>query len=347
MIRFSRGLPLLLLFLVLLADPVGAQEVRRLPGGAVSLHNLAGEARLVAGQGDEVVVRLTRGGADGARPEIRVWEEDGRSVLAVVYPGDSIVYPGMGRGSRTTVRVTGDGLLGRDGRDRVTVGGSGRGLEAWVDLQVEVPAGTDVSLHLAAGEARVEGVDARLRIDTGSGDVRARDVAGSLDVDTGSGSVEVMGSAGDVRVDTGSGSVRLEGVRGREVVVDTGSGDVVGRGIQADGVEVDTGSGSIELLDVAAPDVVLDTGSGAVELRLLEDVDRLVVDTGSGSVAVEGPRELGGELELETGSGGIEVDFPVQLRTARRDEVVGTLGDGRGRIVIDTGSGGIVLRPHH
>jgi hypothetical protein len=337
-------LPLVLLLLVAV-DPASAQEVRRLPGGAVSLHNLAGEARLVAGRGDEVVVRLTRGGADGARPEIRVSEEAGRSVLAVVYPDDTIVYPGMGRGSRTTVRVTGEGLLGRDGRDRVTVRGSGRGLEAWVDLQVEVPAGTDVSLYLATGEARVDGVDARLRIDTGSGDVRARDVAGSLDVDTGSGSVEVLGSRGDVRVDTGSGSVRLGDVRGREVRVDTGSGSVVGTGLRADEVEVDTGSGSIELDDVAAPDVVLDTGSGSVQLRLLEDVDRLLVDTGSGSVTVEGPRDLGAELELETGSGGIEVDFPVQLRTARRDEVVGTLGDGRGRIVIDSGSGGIVLRP--
>jgi len=38
------------------------------------------------------------------------------------------------------------------------------------------------------------------------------------------------------------------------------------------------------------------------------------------------------------------VDFPVQVRSASRDHMEGTLGDGQGDIVIDTGSGSIRLR---
>jgi DUF4097 and DUF4098 domain-containing protein YvlB len=89
--------------------------------------------------------------------------------------------------------------------------------------------------------------------------------------------------------------------------------------------------------------VVLDTGSGGVDLVLLTDVERLDVDTGSGSVTIHAPESLGGEVDIETGSGGIDLDFAVEVRRVRRDHVTGTLGDGRGRIRIDTGSGTVRL----
>jgi len=113
--------------------------------------------------------------------------------------------------------------------------------------------------------------------------------------------------------------------------------------LTADRLRVDTGSGSIELDEVSAPRIVLDTGSGSVELMLLVDVEVLDVDTGSGSVTIHAPEDLGAEVDIQTGSGGIDLDFPVRVRSMRRDEVSGTLGDGRGRIRIDTGSGGVRL----
>lgn len=325
------------------APSVGAgQEVHRLSGRDVAVYNLAGHARLVPGQGPDVVVRVTRGGADAGRLEVQIGEVRGRETLRVIYPDDAVIYPEMGRGSNSTVRVDDSGIFGNGG-ERVSVRGSGRGLEAWADMVVEVPAGTELAFHLAAGDTEVEGVDALLTVDTGSGAVRARDVSGSLEVDTGSGEVDVLRATGPVRVDTGSGSVRVREIRGDALRVDTGSGSVVGSGIEADEVSVDTGSGSIELDDVTATDVILDTGSGSVEISLTRDVRRLDVDTGSGSVTIRAPESLGAEVEIETGSGGIDVELPVEIRTVRRDLLVGTIGDGRGQIRIDTGSGGVRL----
>ena len=106
---------------------------------------------------------------------------------------------------------------------------------------------------------------------------------------------------------------------------------------------VDTGSGGIELETVSATDVVLDTGSGSIDIELLTDIDRLDADTGSGSITVRAPAGLGATVDIETGSGGIDLDFPVEVRTIRRDEVRGTIGDGRGEINIDTGSGSVKL----
>jgi len=332
--------------LVVGATASEAQEDFRLSGSEVAVYNLAGHVELVRGSGSDVVVHVTRGGDDASRLEIEVGEVRGRQALRVIYPGDEVVYPEMGRGSNTQTRVRSDGTFsdGGEGRgEQVSIRGSGGGVEAWADIVVEVPAGKTFSVYLAVGESEARGLDGDITIDTGSGAITAEDMAGVLEIDTGSGAVRVVGMDGELGVDTGSGSVYIEDVAGSSVVVDTGSGKVEGSGIRASRIEVDTGSGSIELDGVTSPELILDSGSGSVDVELLADVETLDVDTGSGSVTIRAPSSLGGELELDTGSGGIDVEFAVEVTRARRDHMTGRLGDGRGTIRIDTGSGSIRL----
>ena len=331
---------------VLVAVPIGAQEVERISGRSVAVYNLAGEVEVVRGSGSDVVVRIDRGGADASELRIETGDIRGVATLRVVYPDDRIIYPEMGRGSNTSVNVRSDGTFSDGGRgrdDRVEIRGRGAGMEAWADLIIEVPAGSDLSVYLATGAVEARGVEGDLSIDTGSGPVTATDISGALDVDTGSGSISVRGVAGSLRVDTGSGRVSVSDVRGEIVSIDTGSGGVTGSSLDAAMVSVDTGSGSIELERVASPEILLDTGSGSIDIELLSDVDQLAIDTGSGSITVRAPEGLGATVDLETGSGGIDLDFPVEVRTVRRDELRGTIGDGRGEINIDTGSGTIRL----
>ena len=342
--RMSKAGWLLLGTVILGTAPGVAQEVHRLAGAEVAIHNLAGKARIVAGSGSDVVVRITRGGGDASSLRVETGTVGGEATLRVVYPQGTVIYPEMGRSSRTNVRVQGDGTLSTGGRgDMVEIRGSGRGTEAWADLVVEVPQGKRVALTVGVGDVGAQGVAADLRLRTGSGSVDATDVRGDVEVDTGSGSVTVAGARGGVRVDTGSGSVTLRDVEGPALEVDTGSGNVRASGVRVRAVVVDTGSGSVRLDGVAAPDVRVDTGSGSVEITLLQDADNLRVDTGSGSVTVYAPADLGGHVELDTGSGSLDVDFPMQMTTARRTRLVGTVGDGRGTIRIDTGSGSIKL----
>jgi DUF4097 and DUF4098 domain-containing protein YvlB len=69
----------------------------------------------------------------------------------------------------------------------------------------------------------------------------------------------------------------------------------------------------------------------------------LNVETGSGDVAIKAPPTLSAELEIETSNGDIESDFPMQLTERSPDHLTGRIGDGRGKIAIETGSGGIRL----
>ena len=80
-------------------------------------------------------------------------------------------------------------------------------------------------------------------------------------------------------------------------------------------------------------------------LRLLKNVLLDPQDTGSGGVTVRVPRSLGAEVEIDTGSGGINVDVPFDYRRKDRSYVRGTIGDGEGRIYIDTGSGSVRIHP--
>jgi len=330
------------LLLAAVPRPGAAQESYPLAGARVALYNLAGRVDVVRGTGPEVVVRVTRGGPDAGQLEVETGEIGGRQTLRVIYPGERVVYSERSGRFQTQVRVRSDGTFG-EGGERVSVRSSGSGIEAWADLRVEVPDGRGLEVNLAAGETSASGVSGDLVLDAGTGAVTVSGHRGALDVDTGSGRIDVRDVEGEVRVDTGSGSVDITNVRGPRIRVDTGSGSVDGSLITTDVLGVDTGSGRITLRQVTAPDVSVDTGSGSIEIDLTVDVETLDVDSGSGSVTLRVPADLGAELEVETGSGGIDVDFPVELRVMRRNELLARIGDGRGRIRIDTGSGEVRL----
>lgn len=339
--------------LFLAGAEVGAQaSTHELRGSRVAIYNIAGVVQVEAGTGSAVQVEVTRRGRDAGQLRVESGSLRQRETLRVIYPGDRIVYRGpessrWGR-MRTSLRVADDGTFdgGWDGSrgDRVEVRSDGEGLEASADLRVRVPRGTSLELHLAVGEATVSNMEGDLLIDVHAARVTTNGTRGRLDLDTGSGEVSVTNAEGEVTLDTGSGSVTLEGIRGPSLVLDTGSGRVSGDRVEVRELRLDTGSGRVALRGVQAPDVFLDTGSGSVEIDLAADVDRLSVDSGSGGVTIGVPSTLGAELSIETGSGGIDVDVPVTMRRAGRRSFEGQLGDGRGRMGIETGSGGVRIR---
>jgi hypothetical protein len=338
-----------------LAAQQPAAERRALAGSDVAIYNLAGVARLERGTGADVVVELTRAGRDAGKLSIATGPLRGRETLRVMYPDDEIVYGELGRGSSTTLRVRDDGTFGdRDGehRDRhwfedgrqVRIRGSGGGLEAHADLRVAIPAGKRVAMYLGVGQALVSNVDGDLRVDVSSANVTADHVKGSLLIDTGSGDVRVSDVTGDVSLDTGSGNVTLGGAQGSRVHLDTGSGNVTVERVTADVLSIDTGSGDVTTSVVRADDINIDTGSGNVRLDLVADLRSLYVDTGSGDVTITVPADLGAAVDIETGSGDIDLQN-VTVRTTRleKDHLTGEIGDGKGRMKIETGSGGVRL----
>ena len=327
-------------------------ETVSLTGAKIGIWNLAGQVSLVpADAGSSVTVQITRRGADGAKLKVAQGVIGSTESLRIIYPDDRIVYRPEGSGYghwSTELRVRDDGTFGGDdkwgGGERVRISSSGDGLDASADLKVSVPKGQRISIELAAGNITAENVDGQVSLDTYGGDITASTMKGRLDLDTGSGSVKVTGSDGDLTIDTGSGDVTTSDLHGNDLSIDTGSGAVTVEGATADALSVDTGSGDVNVSGLASRNVKVDTGSGSVELDYTivpSDVD---IDTGSGEVRISSPDGLSARVDFETSSGDITSDFPVTMTSREHDELHGTIGDGKGRLHVETGSGDITLR---
>jgi lia operon protein LiaG len=332
----------------LFAGDATAQEQRTIKGTTVAIYNLAGRLQAVAGTGDAVAVEITRRGADAAKLRVETGTIGGRETLRIVYPADRIVFPDFRR-SRTNVNVRSDGTFGDGGwdefrdRDRVEIRGYGPGFEAFADLVVKVPKGQKIELYLAAGRIEVTNVEGDIMIDVAAADVDVSGVKGGLLLDTGSGRIAVRDVTGSVNIDSGSGGLSVDRVTGDVLRIDSGSGGVQASDITVREFNADVGSGGLRIYRMKAPHVVAETGSGGITLELLSDVERLEVETGSGGATIRLPATTNAEIEAETGSGGFSTDFAITTRRFSRNHVAGRIGEGKGRIRIEAGSGTVRL----
>jgi lia operon protein LiaG len=348
-----------LVALALLGGSAGAQTPERhvLRGDKLAIYNLVGSIRLegAVDAGGATTVEVTKRGSDGARLRVETGELRGRETLRVIYPERRITFAGSRGGigrwfDRERIEVHDDGTFGtstgRGWSDRNIYEISSRsgGFEGFADVVVRVPAGRSVEIHLAAGEAAVARVDGDVVVDVHAATVTTSGTKGRLTLDTGAGAVRVTDAAGTVLIDSGSGDVDLTRVSGDDLTIDSGSGAVTGSDISVADLNVDSGSGSIKLRNVTCKDIMIDSGSGSVELDLAGDVDHLQADTGSGRFVLHVPESLGAEVTIESGRRGLDVDFPMTITRRNEDYVRGTIGDGKGEIRIDTGSGGVRLR---
>jgi lia operon protein LiaG len=71
----------------------------------------------------------------------------------------------------------------------------------------------------------------------------------------------------------------------------------------------------------------------------------IMIDSGSGGVTLSVPMDLDATFELEAGSGGIDILVPHEVSVSSSDHVTGRFGTGKGRIHIESGSGGVKIVP--
>jgi len=338
------------LLLAAVAGGAHAQSERRsVAGNSVAIYDIAGAVRVEAGSGNDVVVEVTRGGRDAAKLDVEVGDLRGRNTFRVIFPSTDIVYPALGRWSNSEFSTDRDGTWGGDrkwynGR-RVRVRGSGSGLEAWADLRILVPAGKSVEVDLGVGKLEASNVKGDLHFAVASAHVDTRMTVGNLTIEAGSGGASVSdASGGDLSVETGSGGVQVDGVSSRTCKLSTGSGGVTGGRVGCEELSLEAGSGSVRVSGVKAQRIKAETGSGGVTLGLDAAPRDLKVEAGSGGVTVSLPASTGADVEISTGSGGIESDFALTVDKFERHHVRGRIGDGAGRIRIDSGSGSVRLR---
>ncbi len=340
-----------------LAAPAAAQQAQRftLDGQRIEIYSVVGHATLHRGTGSAVVIQATRVGADAAGIQFATDAQGagGAARFRVAYPldriDDGIYWEGSGTTNGLRLRADGtfgggnDGIIGRGGS--VSIGSRGA-FHGSADLDIAVPEGRPVTIHLAGGRVELDGTSGDFTIDTWGADVGARTIAGTYLFDTGSGDVTVDGATGTIRLDTGSGDCRVSNVRGALLDIDTGSGDADATDVQVERIRFDTGSGNVRARGVQAGTGLVDTGSGDAEVAFAGGtLDDWRFDTGSGDATLALPPQANATISIDTGSGDITVDRDGLTFVRReRDAMVLRAGEGRGRVRIDTGSGDVRIR---
>ena len=137
---------------------------------------------------------------------------------------------------------------------------------AHIDLEIEVPAGTNVYAEDQSGSVTIYGVDAvelkdgsgsahienveSVLVEDGSGSLRIQDVSGDVEVRDGSGSLTIHGVAGGVMIEDGSGSIGIEAVGGSVHIAEFGSGGVRVHDVEGDLVVTDGRRERIRFSDI-------------------------------------------------------------------------------------------------
>ena len=144
----------------------GFDQERSFKSDELTVHNMIGEIRISGHGGSEFEVLVQVRGKDAGSDLLRIEVDEGSSPeLAVVFPLDkekSYVYPAMGSKSKSSFTLDKEGagwlssLLGSISSRKITVKGSGSGLEVWADVEIRVPAGGSLVMKHRRGRDRRE-----------------------------------------------------------------------------------------------------------------------------------------------------------------------------------------------
>lgn len=175
-------------------------------------------------------------------------------------------------------------------------------------ITVSVPRDCPVQLNLITADAVITGMGARVSIRSGAGDVTLDGVAGRIDANTVSGVIEAQGLDGAVSFTSVSGDLALAG-------------------------------GTIDRLTARSV-----SGRIAADVDLMGD-SRVQINTVSGEVSLRLSQTTSAEVAITSTAGRIDTSF---LELARHEKAVaksmtGKLGDGSGRLTVNTVSGGVTL----
>jgi DUF4097 and DUF4098 domain-containing protein YvlB len=203
--------------------------------------------------------------------------------------------------NRSEVKVSGDSNLSvSTDRTRAQVHGHS------VNLEVHVPAGSQVEVHTVAGGVTVSDV---------SGSVRARSVDGDVKVTGAPSEVDAESVSGGVEVTVGSSEVRASSVSGRVLVQCAGGGRVSSR----------TVSGSSKVTGGAFTRVEMRSVSGALEFdgQLGKDAN-FEFHSHSGDVTLTVPKGTAANVEVRHGRMRVDAATDAGARAGGPSIVVST-----------------------
>lgn len=174
------------------------------------------------------------------------------------------------------------------------------------ELDVTVPAGTEVVIRTENGDVVASGLAGDVSLRTGNGDIETSGLAGPLTAHSSNGDIDVRDSAADVDTDTSSGDVTVTDVDGTVAAV-TSSGEITIDSVTGD-ASADTSNGGVEISAVDG-NVDSDSSNGAITVIGDDEPVALTIRTSNGDEIIEGATDPGAERTVEIRSSNGDVAY--------------------------------------
>jgi DUF4097 and DUF4098 domain-containing protein YvlB len=240
------------------------------------------------------------------------WSEAAVKVTGTLAAGAELDFDAAG--SRTAIEVDVD---------------DGDGMEAVSDLEIHVPAGSQVEIEGVRLDIEVTGVTGTVQAETVDGGITQSGAAREVSLQSVMGTVEVTGSRGQIQAETVNGSVTIRSSSGH--------------------LEASTVNGHLVVSDGPFEQVALESVAGTVSFEAeLAARGRLDVETVSGSVEVFVSPSFGADFAVSSFSGSIDNELGIgtveQERFIPAKELKFSTGSGGARIRVETLSGSVHIR---
>jgi DUF4097 and DUF4098 domain-containing protein YvlB len=186
-----------------------------------------------------------------------------------------------------------------------------------VDVQVELPAGSQLRGETGVAALRSRGRLGECRYKTGIGDIQL-DQAGAVQLRTGVGDITVEQAGGDAELTTGSGSLRIDGIDGTAVVKNSNGDTWIGR-VTGD-LRVNAANGRISV-DQASATVAAKSANGDVRLGEVAH-GAVLAQTAFGKVEIGIRDGAAAWLDLNTRYGTVRNDLDAAERPGPGEDAV-------------------------
>jgi DUF4097 and DUF4098 domain-containing protein YvlB len=217
--------------------------------------------------------------------DLRIVAADRSDTIVEVRPSDGAKKSDVTAAEQTRVELDGGRLLIKapKGWRQWTLRGGGES----IDVEVTLPAGSDVRVEAGVAALRCVGRLGGCHFKTGVGEIRVEQ-AGPVQARTGAGDITVERAVDHAELATGSGAVQISTIDGTAQIKnsngDTWIGEVTGEltvraangRIAVDhahaGVAARTANGDVRLGEVASGAVLAQTGNGRLEIAIRDGV---------------------------------------------------------------------------
>jgi DUF4097 and DUF4098 domain-containing protein YvlB len=247
--------------------------------------------------------------------DLQIVASDRTDTIVEVRPSDPAKKADVTAAEQTRVEYAGGRLLIKAPKNwrQFTPRGNGES----VDVQVELPAGSQLRGDTGVAAMRCRGRLGECRFKTSIGDIQL-DQAGAVQLRTGVGDITVEQAGGDAELTTGSGSLRIDRIDGTAVAKNSNGDTWIGR-VTGD-LRVNAANGRISV-DQASATVAAKSANGDVRLGEVAH-GSVLAQTGFGKVEIGIRGGVAAWLDLNTRYGAVRNDLDTADRPGVGEDAV-------------------------